>query len=327
MLFSFATIKCRIFSMRKIYPEIEPYKVHNLKVSDIHTLYVEESGNPKGIPIIHLHGGPGSSAKPKKRRLYNPQKYRIILMDQRGCGRSTPQGEIKENNTQALIEDMEKIRTELQIEKWHILGGSWGSCLALAYAETHPDRVSALILQGVFTFRQRELDWLNKFGANEIFPDIYEKVVDLAPPAYKDNPITYFLHQVLSGTNEEALAATNAMGEWESNISELIPQEDEDEIMTDEEAVNSNLVYANYETNHGFLKEEELIANASKLREIPGVIIQGRYDMVCPMKTAWDLHRAWPEAEFHIIPDAGHASDQPGTLEKILEYTEKFAEL
>lgn len=310
--------------MRNLFPEIEPYKVHNLKVSDIHTLYVEESGNPDGIPVIHLHGGPGSWAKPKKRKLYDPEKYRIILFDQRGCGRSTPQGETRENTTWDLVEDMEKIRTELQIEKWHILGGSWGSTLALAYAETHPERVTALILQGIFTYRKEEKDWLNEFKAGVFFPEVYEEIVNSVPDEAKSDPMPFIQDKISNGTKEESEKYSLLLDKWEFHVGELIPEIEEE---ATEKIVQSNLVYNHYDQNNGFLEEGQLIRDVGKIRQIPAVIIHGRYDMTVSLKNAWDLHKAWPEASFEIIPGAGHSSSEPGTLEKILEYLEKFSQL
>ncbi|MBN1916091.1 prolyl aminopeptidase [Candidatus Dojkabacteria bacterium] len=311
-----------------LFAQKEPYKTHRLKVSKIHTLYVEESGNPKGKPIIHLHGGPGAWAKPKNRKFYNPKKYRIILFDQRGCGRSTPQGEIRENTIWNLVEDMEKIRESLGIEKWHIHGGSWGSTLALAYTEKYPKRATALILRGVFTFRKKELNWFNNFGASEIFPDAWEKLVKATPKKYRDNPMDYLIKRVLKGTGKEKLKYSKAISEWEDSIMQLLPEENKKEEETDnKEIVNSNLVYAHYDINRGFLKEGQLIKNASKLKGIPGVIIQGRYDIICPVRTAWDLHKAWPEADFHIVPVAGHSSADSGITEKLLEYIEKFSRI
>ncbi len=310
-----------------LYPEIDTYNNFLLKVSDLHEIYVEEAGNPKGKPVIYLHGGPGSKIKPKYRQFFNPEKYRIILFDQRGCGRSTPYGEIKENTTWELVEDMEKIREHLEIEKWMVFGGSWGSTLALAYAEKYSDRVTELFLRGVFTLRKEEVDWLCNGGPRQIFPDTYEKLINIIPEKERSDLLSAFYHRIFSTNEQTSLEASKHFAYWDDKLMKLIvDDEDITNDGVDANFIGSQQIAFHYFKNYGFLEEGQLIRDATKLKDIPGVIIQGRYDMITPMKTAWDLHKVWKKADFEIIPNAGHHSSEEGILEKIIEYTDKFVQ-
>lgn len=309
-------------------PEIEPFKVSRLKVSDIHELYIEESGNPDGIPVLKFHGGPGSSSKPKYRQVLDQKKFRIVQYDQRGCGQSTPMGELRENNTQNLVDDIEKIRKHLDIDKWMVWGPSWGSTLGLAYSQKYPDSVRAIVLQGVFTFRQEELDWTNKMGANMIYPDIWEKYVSIIPEEEKKDVEGFYQKKILE-EDGDLQSLIKHFGFWEVNISALHPDEEKlvmDEYI-DESEIAGTKIFLHYEKNKGFMEDGELLRreNIDKIRHIPGVIIQGRYDIVCPMKTAWDLHILWPEAAFEVVTEAGHAMmTDRGLLEKTIEWFEEL---
>lgn len=293
--------------MKTLYPDIDEYKTYLYIVSTIHTLYIEESGNPKGIPIIHIKGGPGGKCKPKDRQYFDPQKYRIINYDQRGCGQSTPQGEISENTTQDLLEDIEKIRIYLKIESWIVTGGSWGSTLALAYAQKYSQQVTALIIRGIFTARRSEIDWLYGHGSNRIFPDYWEKVQAIIR-ADNGKEFAQKMLQIINGSNEELKKKVVYIdSEWETKISTLIPEVYNEEIT--DESIHSARILNHYMANECFLDEGQLIANASRLKHIPITIIQGRYDMVCPFETAWDLYNQIPHAKFITVPDAGHGRD------------------
>lgn len=305
--------------MTKLFKLSKPYKKEWLKVSPLHNIYIEQYGNPKGIPLVHIHGGPGSKSKPKHAKYYNPKKFRIILYDQRGCGKSTPMGETRQNSTQELVADLEKIRRHLEIDKWVVSGGSWGSTLALAYAETYPKKVKYLLVRGVFTARKWEFEWVEKFGgASSFFPEEWEKYESFIPKAERGNLINAYAKRILAGDKKAGKIATG----WEASLLTLIPNKKEEEF-TDEDFAGSKIFY-HYEKKLAFLKEGELLKNAKKLKNIPGVIIQGRYDMICPPITAWELHKAWPKSELVFVPDAGHHGDEKGIRSKIVEYTNKI---
>lgn len=312
--------------MHQLFPPIEPFRVHTLKVSNLHTLYVEESGNPQGKPIVSFHGGPGSQTKNDHRQFYNPAKYRIILFDQRGCGKSTPGGEIRENTTQDLVADAERIRRELRIDRWVVHGGSWGSTLALAYAQEHPERVKALILRGIFTFRQWETDWFMG-NARIFFPDKWEEATRVLPPGFKGSVSDYLYDLYTEKEHAFQLETIESFNIWHRSLMKLIPDADGASKPMAKEAVWGERILMHYIKHRAFLKEGQLLENASRLSGIPAVIIQGRYDMCCPPRTAWELHKKIPHADFHMIPAAGHKSDEPGILEKIIEYSEKFSAL
>lgn len=310
--------------MRDLYPEIEPYRTFFLETGDGHTLFVEECGNPDGKPVVFLHGGPGGGTNPRQRRLFDPAAYRIVLFDQRGCGQSTPHASVEHNTTWDLVADIERIRELLGIERWQVLGGSWGSTLALAYAETHPDRVTELVLRGIFMLRPYELTWFYQEGASNIFPDVWETFLSPIPAAERHDLMAAY-HQRLFGDNAAAqLEAARAWTNWEWSTSQLIP---ELEGGSDETYLAFARIENHYFVNGGFFKHpNQLIQDAHKIAHIPSVIIHGRYDVICPVRNAWELHAALPESELHIIPNAGHAMSEPGILDALITATDMFAE-
>lgn len=310
--------------MKALFPAITPYKTHLLKVSSIHTLYIEESGNPKGKPIISFHGGPGSQSKPDHRCFYDPSIYRIILFDQRGCGKSTPLGETRENTTRHLVDDIEKIREYLSIDRWVVNGGSWGSTLALAYAQSYPHRPKALILRGIFTFRKWEIEWFTQ-NARAFFPDKWDRAMVSIPRL--DKQLNDYLYEVYAGPRTPLQIETiTSLNIWHRSLMKLIPDEPNEGMLSPDAVAGERILYY-YIKNKGFLKEGQLIENAHLLKDIPAVIIQGRYDMCCPPVTAWELYKKMPHAHFHMIPDAGHKSDEQGTMEKIIEYAKIYSTL
>lgn len=312
-----------------LFPPIEPYNRNFLTVGDNHTLYYEEVGNPEGQPAIFVHGGPGGGISPSYRQYFNPEKYRLILFDQRGAGQSTPKASLENNTTWDLVGDMEKIRTHLGIDRWVVFGGSWGSTLALAYAQSHPRRVKGLILRGIFLIRKSEIDWFYQEGASRIFPDRWEKYAAPIPAAERSDMLKAYYKRLTSKDDDIRLGAARAWSQWEASTSKLYMDPDAiDRFSEADLAEKFARIECHYFVNKGFFNSEtQLLDNVDKIRHIPAVIVQGRYDVVCPVTTAWDLHRAWPEADFHIIPDAGHAMSEPGILSKLVEYTEKYANL
>jgi proline iminopeptidase len=312
--------------MREFFPEIEPYKTHRLKVSPIHDLYVEEVGNPEGQPVVFLHGGPGGGLSKKHRRFFDPEHYRVILFDQRGSGQSTPHASLDENTTWHLVEDIEKIRKFLRINKWMVFGGSWGSTLAILYAEAYPEVVTALVLRGIFLCRPEEIEWFYQKGCDLIFPDLWEKYVSVIPPEERHDMIRAYYRKLTSDDPDIVLPAAKAWSEWEGGTLKLLPDATTlMEFQDDHNAMSIARIECHYFINNCFFTEEDqLVRNAHKLRHIPAVIVHGRYDVVCPIKNAWDLHKVWPEAELNIIADAGHAADEPGNLNALIEATEKF---
>ncbi|XP_060598187.1 probable proline iminopeptidase isoform X2 [Ruditapes philippinarum] len=314
---------------REMYPDIEPYDTGMLKVSDIHQVYYEQSGNKNGNPVIFLHGGPGGGTSARDRTFFDPNVYRIVLMDQRGAGKSLPAAELKENTTWNLVADVEKLREKLGIEKWVVFGGSWGSTLSLAYAETHPDRVKALILRGIFTLRRKEVLWYNQEGANFILPDLYEEYIEPIPQVERCDLIGAYYRRLTGSDEKVQLECAKAWSKWELKTSKLYV---DDSYVARAEADIWALQFAriecHYFVNGGFFeRDDQLLANVDKIRHIPTTIVQGRYDLVCPMETAWKLHRAFPEAEFHIIADAGHSNKEPGTQSKLLDACDKYKNL
>jgi proline iminopeptidase len=312
--------------LRSLYPPIEPYKSGMLDVGDGHSLYWELCGNPEGTPAVFLHGGPGAGCSPDHRRLFDPARYNILLFDQRGCGRSTPHASLEANTTWDLVEDIERLRQLVGAEKWLVFGGSWGSTLALAYAETHPDRASALILRGIFTFRQAELDWFYQSGASMLFPDKWEAFVAPIPEEERGDFVTAY-HRRLTGDDRAVqLECAKAWSRWEGATITLLPDASTVAAHTaDSFAIAIARIENHYMVNRGWMDEGQLIRDVGRIRHIPGVIVQGRYDACTPAITAWDLHCAWPEVELHIIPDAGHAYNQPGILDRLIRATDQFA--
>jgi proline iminopeptidase len=311
---------------RTLYPPIEPYETGQLDVGDGHRLYWERCGTRGAKPVVFLHGGPGAGCSPDHRRQFDPARYDILLFDQRGCGRSTPHASLEANTTWHLVADIERLRELVGVDKWMIYGGSWGSTLALAYAQTHPDRASELVLRGIFTFRQSELDWLYKYGASEIFPDKWPAFLAPIPPAERDD-ITAAYQRRLTGSDPAAqLEAAKAWSQWEAETVTLLPDPHViEEFTSDAFAIAIARIENHYMVYKGWLEEGQLIAGAAKLRHIPGVIVQGRYDCCTPPSTAWDLKQAWPEVELNIVPDAGHLFSEPGITDGLIRATDRFA--
>ncbi|MCB1606735.1 MAG: prolyl aminopeptidase [Xanthomonadales bacterium] len=312
---------------RTLYPEIQAHSQGMLEVGDGHKLYWEESGNPQGKPVVFLHGGPGGGSPAKARRFFNPQRYRIVLFDQRGSGRSQPSAELKANTTWDLVADIERLREFLQIERWQVFGGSWGSTLALAYAQTHPDRVSELVLRGIFMLRRKELEWFYQHGASEIYPDHWEDYLAAIPVVEHGDLISAYYRRLTAEDPAVRLAAARAWSKWEARTSFLLGDPAyESAFDVDAQALAFARIECHYFVNAGFMESEnQLLDGVAQIRHIPTVIVQGRYDVVCPIRSAWDLHRAWPEAELKIIPDAGHSAFEPGILDALVEATDRYA--
>jgi len=311
---------------RGYYPAIEPYRTGRLRVSPVHEIYWEESGNPQGKPAVFLHGGPGFGTEPNHRRFFDPERYRIVLFDQRGCGKSTPHASLEDNTTWDLVADIEKLREQLGIERWLVFGGSWGSTLALAYAETHPERVKELVLRGIFLIRKSEIDWFYQRGASAIYADAWEKYVEPIPEAERGDLLRAF-HERLTGDDErERLRAAKAWSIWEGSTSCLVPNEGLiAKTAGDAFALAFARIECHYFVHGAWLEgERELLRNVGRIRHIPATIVQGRYDVVCPMETAWALHRAWPEADFRLVQDAGHSATEPGILHHLVEATDRY---
>ncbi len=309
-----------------LYPEIEPYRAGTLTVSPIHTLYYEECGNKNGKPVIFVHGGPGGGTGPQDRRFFNPDVYRIILLDQRGSGKSTPSASLEDNTTWHLIEDMEALRSELKIDCWQVFGGSWGSTLALAYAIMHPARVTELVLRGIFLVRKKEIDWYYQEGANAIYPDAWEPYRDHIPVGERNDFVKAYYQRLTSPDPQVQLAAAIPWTSWEMSTSRLYtPPELLKTLVTDDFAIKFARIECHYFIHEAFFKEDGWVLNQiSKIKHIPGVIIQGRYDVVCPAMSAWDLHKAWPEARLMMIPDSGHSAREPGIAKALVAATDRF---
>ncbi len=314
--------------LRTFYPPIEPYETGTLDVGGGHVIYYERSGTPGAKPAVFLHGGPGGGISAKHRRLFDPQAYDVLLFDQRGCGRSTPHAGLKANTTWHLVADIERLRELAGVEKWLVFGGSWGSALGLAYAETHPDRISELVLRGIFTVREAELSWYYQFGASEVHPEKWEEFLAPIPPE-EHGDLRAAYRQRLTGENEdERLAAAQAWTLWEGRTLTLLPDPDTTSGFEDPHfALAFARIENHYFVHHGWLEPDQLIRDAGRLRGIPGTIVHGRYDMACPTRTAWDLHKAWPEADFHLIEGAGHAFSEPGILDRLIRATDGYAGL
>lgn len=313
--------------MRELYPFIEPYYTEMMPVSGLHTLYVEQSGNPQGKPVVFLHGGPGGGTNPMYRQFFDPAQWRIVLFDQRGCGRSRPHAELRENTTWDLVRDIETIRQHLGIEQWVVFGGSWGSTLALAYSQTHPERCKGLILRGIFTLRQKELLWFYQEGCSFIYPDAWEAYLKPIPEEERGDLMHAYYRRLTSGDRRTRLEAARAWAIWEASTSRLIPDPRQQERWAQESFADAFArIECHYFVNKGFFAtEDQLFRHIEQIRAIPGVIVQGRYDVVCPMVSAWELHQAWPEAEFIIVPDAGHSMNEPGIRDALLDATDRYA--
>ncbi|HVL19966.1 MAG TPA: prolyl aminopeptidase [Amaricoccus sp.] len=311
---------------RTPYPEIEPYETGRIDVGDGHSLYWERCGTRGAKPAVFLHGGPGAGCSPGHRRQFDPARYDILLFDQRGCGRSRPYASLEANTTWHLVEDIERLREMVGVERWMAFGGSWGSTLALAYAQTHPDRVTELVLRGIFTFRQSELDWLYRQGASEIFPDKWEEFLAPIPEAERGDLVAAYHRRLTGDDAAEQLEAAKAWSKWEAETVTLLPNPAViEEHTADAFAVAIARIENHYMINKGWIEEGALIRDAALLKDIPAVIVQGRYDCCTPPVTAWDLHKAWPEAELEIVPDGGHLFNEPGVLDGLIRATDKFA--
>ena len=311
---------------RTYYPPLEPFNTGRLPVSGGHDLYFEESGNPKGKPVVFLHGGPGGGTEPKQRRFFDPSAYRIVLFDQRGCGKSTPFASLENNTTWDLVADIEALRTHLKIDAWQVFGGSWGSTLALAYAQTHPAQVTELVLRGIFLLRKSESDWFYQRGCDAIWPDAWEPYVALIPEAERGDMLGAYHRRLTSDDPQVRLAAARAWSVWEGSTSYLFQNEEMiKRTGEDEFALAFARIECHYFLNDGWLtKGRGLLENVDKIRHIPCVIVQGRYDVVCPMESAWALHRAWPEARLDIVADAGHSAHEVGNVDALVRATDGF---
>lgn len=319
-------------SLRELYPPIEPYEHGMLPVGDGHEIYWEACGNPAGKPVVYLHGGPGGGCVPDFRRFHDPEQYRIVLFDQRGCGRSTPHAsapdaELSTNTTWHLVADIERLRDHLGIARWQVFGGSWGSTLALAYAETHSAHVTELVLRGIFTLRRSEIDWFYQQGASHLFPDAWEHYLAPIPEAERGALVAAYHRRLFDPDPAVHVPAGVAWTVWENSTIRLIPNDTAIAAARADEAaaVAFARIENHYFTHAGWLDEGQLIRDAGALADIPGVIVQGRYDVCTPATTAWDLHRAWPQAELRLIADAGHASSEPGIVDALVRATDAFA--
>ncbi len=313
--------------MRTLYPEIEPFEHGMLPVSDLHEIYYEQCGNPRGKPVVFLHGGPGGGGSTEPRRFFDPERYRIVLFDQRGCGRSRPHAELRQNTTWDLVADIEKLRRHLGIERWQVFGGSWGSTLALAYAQQHPHVVTELVLRGIFLLRRRELLWFYQEGCSRLFPDAWEAFLAPIPTVERGDLISAYYRRLTHEDPAVRLQAARAWSVWEASTSHLL--QNADHIASaggDDFATAFARIEAHYFVHGGFFEHEnQLLDGVERIRHIPAVIVQGRYDVVCPPETAWALHRAWPEADFVLVPDAGHSAFEPGITDALVQATDRFA--
>ncbi|KAL3694120.1 hypothetical protein R1sor_007771 [Riccia sorocarpa] len=357
----------RIVTTGELYPNSKAHDRGELKVSDLHTLYYEVHGNPKGRPVVFLHGGPGAGCTERHARFFDPEHYRIVLFDQRGCGKSTPRGCLEENTTWELVEDIEKLREHLKVSKWMVMGGSWGTTLALAYAQKHPSAVAAMVLRGVCMLRQQELDWLYKQGVNLLFPFGFAQLQSILDDSEKKDTVSSFYQRLNSNDNNEAQTAAEAWLRWEMGLSffstaqtNVLAWDGKDyyftppatEVESTSEKVVTNFqkstpsspsastastfvsqsiaqarLECHYVVNKGFLEENQLLEGVSKMRGIPGTVVHGRYDFVCPVSNSYDLHRAWPEAELRIVPNAGHSMYEPGIIKELVRATDQFKKL
>ena len=314
--------------MKYLYPKINPYKEYKLKVSKIHTIHIEESGNKEGKPVIFLHGGPGGGIEPIYRQYFNPQKWRIIIFDQRGCGKSTPHAELKENNTWNLINDIEKIRKSCKIKKWTVFGGSWGSTLALAYSIMHPTKCIRLILRGIFLLRKKEISWFYQEGASNIFPEFWEEYLAPIPLNERNDLVKAYYKRLTSKDKKIRMKAAKAWSLWEASTSKLYPSKKslhhfENSLIAEAFA----RIECHYFINKGFFKTDGwLLKNINKIKHIPTTIVQGRYDIVCPTKSAWELFKAFPESKLYLIKDAGHSMTEENIAKKLVEITDQFSE-
>ncbi len=308
----------------ELFPPVDPFQSGRLRVSDIHTLYWEQSGNPAGLPVVFLHGGPGAGASPTHRRFFDPAHFRIVILDQRGSGRSTPLGETRENDIPDLVADLEQLRQHLGIRRWLVFGGSWGSTLALAYAQAHPDRVVGLVLRGIFLMRKREIDWF-LYEMRNIFPEAWANFAGYIPEVERDDLLEAYWRRLNDPTPHVRMHAARVWSVYEGACSTLLPSP---ELVSasgeDNHALGLARIEAHYFRNNRLTPEDKLLRDVQKIRHIPAVIVQGRYDVVCPIRTADELHRAWPEADYVVVPDAGHSAMEPGVRVALVQAMERF---
>ena len=311
-----------------LYPPIEPHTTGMLQVSDVHTIAWEQSGSADGIPVVVIHGGPGGGGQPSYRQYFDPAAFNIIQFDQRGCGKSTPYAELEGNNTQASVSDLEALRAHLGLEKWHVFGGSWGSTLSLIYAQHHPERVMSLVLRGIFMCRKSELHWFYQDGASRMFPDAWEQYLQAIPDDERDDLLQAYYRRLTHPDQTVRVSAARAWSRWEAATSKLIPSPSLVESFQDARFAEAFArIESHYFVHGGFLDHpDQLLHNVERIRHIPGFIVQGRYDVVCPPQTAWDLHQAWPEAEYHVVPDAGHSATEPGIVDRLVDATDRTAD-
>ncbi len=306
--------------METLYPAIKPYATHSIAVEGPHILYVEECGNPEGTPVLFVHGGPGAGCESWHRCFFDPEAWRIILFDQRGAGRSRPHAELTGNHTQALVDDMEVIRHQLGVKQWVLFGDSWGATLSLIYAETHPENVRAMILHGVFLCRGKEIDWLYQYGASRIYPDLWEDFTRLIPEDEQDDLLAAYYKRLTGDDEIQRMAAAKAWAIWEGRTANLKPMKSVLEHVSDPfTALSLARIETHYFMNNAFLKNNQILRDAHKLNGIPGTIVQGRYDMICPMESAWELYQTWTMAELYIIPDAGHSASEAGSVDALVK--------
>lgn len=309
-----------------LFPELQPYAFHRVAVDPPHVLYVEECGNPAGIPVLFVHGGPGAGTEDYHRRFFNPRRYRILLFDQRGAGRSAPHACLEHNDTAALVRDMETLRVRFGVERWLLFGGSWGSTLSLVYAETHPGRVLGLILRGIFLCRPSEIRWFYQDGAHWLFPDYWEDYVAPIPEGERDNLLRAYHRRLAGPDTTEQNRCAHAWSLWEARTSTLMPNTTlVNHLVTPAVALAMARIESHYFMHDSFLEPNQIIARAAQLSSIPGVLIHGRYDVVCPLANAFDLHRAWPSARLEVIPESGHSALEPRTTDALVAATEEFS--
>ena len=317
--------------MFSLYPDIEPYLTHHIEMERLshgqhHQIYVEECGNPNGIPVVFLHGGPGSGCRPQHRCYFDPDAYRIILIDQRGCGHSRPHGELENNTTQFLIADMETIRQHLNVDRWVIFGGSWGATLGLCYAQRHPENVLAMILRGIFLGRQQDIDWVYaEGGASKLFPDAWQRLVEHLPESEHKTPLNAYFQQLTVADELHQMAAAKTLQTWESTIVTLRDHEHQSDPSKDPGPLAHSRIQLHFALNECFIADSPILGNLATIKDIPTIIVHGRYDIVCPIQQTWELHQAWPETELNIIPMAGHAAGEPALVHALVTATRKMA--
>ena len=313
-------------TLRTLYPEIDAYETGFLDTGDGHQVYWERSGTRGAKPAVFLHGGPGGGFSPAHRRLFDPKLYDVLLFDQRGCGRSTPNASLDNNTTWDLVADIEKLREMVGVDKWQVFGGSWGSTLALAYAEKHPERVSELVVRGIYTLTRAELEWYYQFGVSEMFPDRWERFLAPIPEAERGDMMAAYRKRLVGADREAQVEAAIAWSTWEGQTITLLPEPTtSDKFGEVDFAIAFARIENHYFVHAGWLDEGQLLRDAGRLKDIPGTIVHGRYDMPCPARYAWQLHKAWPKADFRLIEGAGHAYSEPGILDALIEATDKYA--